>query len=408
MFIFCGGTAEQYLRQHNILLAQHRGVHGVSPWEIDDFESEMRQCYGNNIKLVYDIDLDDLSTLPKKLIQKIAAGRTWLLGDLTEGNIWGNSNIEFLKSLHLETANIFFLSCNLAARESIAGSMPNVIVLPWANSFASITMYSQSNQHLLESKQNHLDRIDQLYNQTAPHSFLSLNGKPRMPRVQFLANAYRRGLLDQALWSLVYYPQIPDRRPDEYISIGHRSYSMQLSDTDQYTDFFAAHSWPKLIGTDILDFKMLLAAPLELMDQANWHVVIETVVTKPNDPLGASNRNTIITEKFYKAVILGQPIIPIGWQGCHRDITSAGYQLPDLNFDHLDSMCWESRLTRSLDLLENLGNKNRHRQQALNNFERLADRDQLVRDVCEPLLQIREVPASKPFAGSTGTSFNSI
>jgi hypothetical protein len=224
-----------------------------------------------------------------------------------------------------------------------------------------------------------------------------MNGKPRIPRLQFLDGAWRRRLLDRALWSFGYYPEKVERAPNQYLSIGHRSYSVDVAHQDQYQEFLNAHEWPRILLSDTIDFDMLFATPTELMGKVNWEVIIETVVTKPGDPLGALDRTTMITEKFYKAIIMGNPVIPIGWQGCHRDIGRAGYKLPDVDFDHLDQIHWQDRLEGSLDLLEQLGDRQSFRNSALANFEQLIDQDQLVRDVCEPLLHIREHPSFKAY-----------
>lgn len=393
--------AEKYLRDNGILLAQHRGVHGVSPWEIEQFEAEMSSRYGDSAQIIYDVDVDDLITLPPRLVRMI--GSRWLLfSDLTEGRVWTTKssevfNDQILGKMGINGNRSFMLNCNLCVRESTDLMITGTHLLPWANSFSGITSTHWTVEHIFEDLQAHLDLIDQSYSQEPKYHFLSFNGKPRMPRLQFLSRAWQRGLLDQALWSFGYFPESVERKPDQYIGIGHRKLSQDILQINDHQDFLNSYTWPKMLLADTLRLDLVFATSLDLIGKANWEVVIETTVAKTDDPSGSTGQVVMITEKFYKAILLGHPVMPIGWQGCHRDIEHAGYKLPDVDFDHLDETHWQDRLNGSLDLLEKPFDRKSFRDKALANIERLFDQDQLVRDVCEPLLHIREHPSFKAY-----------
>lgn len=399
--------ALKYLESHNILLAKHRGAKGVSPGEIDQFEAEIQSQYNGDAQIVYDIDIDDLLQLPKKFVRNLSQSRHFLLSNLVEGCIIRHNGFvvtgNILEKLGINGRNCFYHAVNLSEKTSDKLYPSGIWVLPHANAFATSTITNQSTQHLLKNPSQHFEKIDQMYDQITPYHYMSLNAKPRIPRVQFLNRLWQRGLLEKTYWSLGYADgNYEKENNEEYFSTSHKISCHEVRNDPElmkFIDAFSPWSLPKVIDNSKLDTTMLTASPNHLMNQADWHIVIETNVCAQGDPNFIDHHPIMITEKFYKAIIMGHPVIPIGWQGCHRDIERVGYKLPDVDFDHLDQIRWEDRLEGSLDLLERLtpGDRQNFRQTALTNFERLIDQDQLVRDVCEPLLHIREHPSFKAY-----------
>ena len=188
-----------------------------------------------------------------------------------------------------------------------------------------------------------------------PYKFLFLNGRMRPHRKYLLESFQLRGLLDQALWTILDHRDSASRnlqlwhngvdlmrevRPVKYLDPYYEVEQYQQHINRATDDRFKKHALFNNTWGEIY----LKAEPYE---DTYFSLVTETVYDYPY---------SFRTEKIWKPIAIGHPFIAVANAGYYRDLHNLGFEtfghIIDESFDSIEDD--RSRLNRIVQIVEDL------------------------------------------------------
>lgn len=218
------------------------------------------------------------------------------------------------------------------------------------------------------------------------------NRQPRPDRVKMLAELCHRGLLEHMDWSLGYSLDMPGFKP-----VLHRTV---LRNCDhKMTKFLTSADLPKLLKNGEVNVDYTHAPDRAMYPVSNnyeggvitseytgkyhYSVVNETCSANVITDFGGLNH---ITEKTYKAIMMGtMPLISAG-PGIEDYLRAQGFQIPDFGYEHLTG---SERVMAIADVVsERFADKIVHTAECVHNFNLLSDLEWMSDQFVKPLTDI--------------------
>jgi len=197
--------------------------------------------------------------------------------------------------------------------------------------------------------------------------------KPRPERVNLLETLDRNGLLEQADWSLTLSTDTAGQPNDFWLSpnVGTERWQYMLEHPFYLRH---AHELPKKLD-HINFFSECIPLHIDYHGKYAWHIACETYIETAHFP----------TEKTYKAMIGGHPLLTIAKPGFNQLLEEKGFKLIG-DYDHLAQT---DRIEAVVDIIKH--DKNNYSAEAEHNYNRMMDREFLANLLLSELIKLEEL-----------------
>ena len=206
---------------------------------------------------------------------------------------------------------------------------------------------------------------------------ISSNHKPRLNRLLFLASLHKKDLLKEVDWSLTVNFDEPGEYNDYFKSpnVSGQRFKSNLVDTEDIRIFIDAYrsEIPKLLPeSSITLFSDCIPFNKRYAGKYHWSIACETYT----DIL-------FPTEKTFKSMLAGLPVLTVGGVGLNQHIQSMGFDMPysdlydNLTADHL-------RVEKVIDVMCNYKADNESIEY---NFNLMSDANYLANLAVQPIIK---------------------
>lgn len=345
-----GTAVYQYLRSCNILLASTHGVNGIPLTQL------LSQQHTSN-KVYYEISILDFIALPRAHRQLLTEKFSLILYDFMEGG----ENLQFNpdKSLALlATAKEVIIITSTYENFNYMGPNVRTITLPL---FA----------HMVVSKSARNANIgiaEPDWNSVPDKLAMVMTRKPKPERLALLMRLDELNLLDSCTWSLAVNldPNIEEFKTITPIKWKHSIESVRFA---KFIDKYRNRLPLFLPGEEVSDYNIVTMDP-SWFNSHKWYVLCESDMSRH-----------FITEKTFKGMMLGMPVLTVAGAGYNQHLEKLGFQMP-MDFDHLSG---EERATA---VVEYMLSARPDVDQARHNFQLLNNHSFMVKLATQPLIDL--------------------
>lgn len=316
--------------------------------------------------------------------------------------------LQYIMSLRVVPREVICLTSNITKFEHKQLNIKSVPLPIWMIITIGCTGYLTHAYHDNNAKQKYLEMLDR-----DKKFALCPNFKPRAPRLAFIAELYKRNLLDTMDWSLIGYDQalmnpftdgnaeywnfykkqtsVEQWKNDMQINRmpGNNNDSFNQVDnkyTDQYYEnvnkFLSSVELPKLLPDNDKHPSNIISISDHLVGKYYWHIVNETML----DHKVALIRYGIVTEKTFKAMIAGAMPLICGPNGTDDYLEGLGFKVHRTDIDEYKNIGKSLRLAdyyQDIQERQQLPNKN----DIMHNAELLLDKEFVCSTIIEPLME---------------------
>ena len=313
-------TLQNQLLNYNISLGK---IYGKTGANIDCALKDQTTYFEvNHYDVVNNIDI--------RVAKKIFENCNIIVNDFLEGgDFWGSNFLNWLiqnkilpKKLVLQTSGFNFKNLNY----------PNTIVLPCTHMFAVFALTGTVMTDILddEKREKYIEKIKSLRQkkQFQYHAMIP-NRKPRLTRVKLLMDLDKANILDKCYWSLAWNRdhKIDDSDWNSAVKVWrHQREILELEHVSEELKMFLKkymNILPKnLCGVENIDTSTGFRISHSWAGDSKWLIAgeVATVAFSKNTP----NLKGFITEKSFKAYLLGMPLLSIGTKNTHNAIKDLG------------------------------------------------------------------------------------
>lgn len=321
-----GSTVTRLAKKNNIALGHFHGHKGVKPMEAI-LESV------KETPIVYEIDDASFAEIPHRIQIKLLESCNLLIHDYIEGGSFINSNLlRIIQQLNVVPKNLMIHTSGFNFKQF---NHPNVTVIPHTPMFGFFVPSTQK-----EWWDKGIDAIEPYYcadhrnNKEFDHHALILNRKPREVRVRMLAQLHKAGILDDCKWTLAWSNGEADMFNNARSVEGNMERAL-ANDTELFKTFFKdridqlPRQESEIQSNDIGDCCEIY------LDwcKSKWGVSCEVFTVRDLDQY--INRQGFVTEKTFKLLMLGLPVLIVGAPGVGKSLNDAGFFVPDFGWDNM-------------------------------------------------------------------------
>jgi hypothetical protein len=352
-----GTAVYQYLRLHNIMLADIHGVNGIPL-------IQLLAQQNNSDNVYYEMSIFHYASLPRRHQQLLTKKFRLILYDFMEGG-------ETLQYLHfhpndhdkslalLATARDVIIITTSYENFNYLGPNVRKITLP---------LYA----HMIVSNfTKNASIAEPTWGNVPDKLAMLMTRKPKPERLALLMHLDELNLLDNCTWSLAVNlgPSSKELKRITPVKWKHSVESPRFSKfIYKYRD-----KLPLLLpGETVNDFS-LMTVDASWFNSHKWYVVCETDM-----------KRHFITEKSFKGMILGMSVLTVAGAGYNQHLKKLGFQLP-MDFDHL------SGEERAAAVVEHMLTTQPDMNQTRHNFQLLNNHDFMVKLATQPLIDLFEL-----------------
>ena len=350
---YYGTAVYQYLRSHNILLADIHGVNGIPL-------TQLLAQQDNSDNVYYEISILDYVILPRVRQQLLTQKFRLILYDFIEGgeNLQFNPHDESLALL--ATARDVIIITSSYENFNYLGPNVRTITLP---------LYA----HMVVSKfAKNASIAEPNWNSVPDKLAMLMTRKPKPERLALLMHLDELNLLDNCTWSLAVNLG-PSSEKLKRITPVKWKHSIESPRFSKFIDKYRNKLPLFLPGETVNDFNVM-TVNASWFNSHKWYVPCETDMSRH-----------FITEKPFKGMLLGMPVLTVASAGYNQHLEKLGFQLP-MDFDHL------SGEERAMAVVEYMLSARPDVDQARHNFQLLNNHSFMVKLATQPLIDLFTSP----------------
>lgn len=336
---------------------------------------------------IFEIGCPDIIRLPSKHLKFLLENFNVLVYELANGGS-GTFQYHFLKlldSLTIEPKNLHIVlsNYNLTSSEDLKIKLKNVHVLPCISIFALYT--ASSNLKLVDNTEWYEEKIINKGSKFKYHAKI-YNHKPRRSRLEVLYKLHTSGILDNCLWSLAWCA-------DDVIELSNNNESLygwnaspivkELSDNANQHPFILErkHQLPKNIEP-YNHLQDLMFLDFNWVNDVKWGISIETGIDAEKTTY--LSKHGFLTEKTFRYLLLGIPVLPVSNDGATRELERLGFQtiIKQSDIESVCNFCIEDFHDKKMSA-EELNSISTH------NFKTITNKSKLVSHLVNSLLAIK-------------------
>ena len=350
----------------NVHLGKHFGFKGV----------DINLLLTNQINidnLVIEITVDILNVLPTKKMKMLLENYPVILSDFQEGgNLYGRSDVNLIDDVlvqkNIKPKQLFLVGGCFQMKDYPEMNIHKINYDHWLIFTTTFTDYF-SNALFDKTLRNSL--ISQL--EICPENFCVIPiYKPRLPRLELLAQLDYDGILNKTDWGLnlklidskELYPEYPTLSSDVVQFLTNNKNEL-----------------PKLLLPSV--WRNFVATPTNWFNKYKVYVSAETYMGDEfYNPMGGSG---FTSEKTYKGFLLGAAPVIYGPQGIDEYLQNLGFKTLTFGVD-----C-KNPVEISKLLASEYRSNSYKKDIVIHNFELITNIDFLIEKICEPLHKIAEL-----------------
>jgi len=360
----------------------------------------------------YEFDLTTFFNTPPEELKRILVNHKVIICDFEDGlggrDINDNGTwLQYIMSLRVMPREIICLTSNITKFEHKQLNIKSVPLPIWMHITIDSTGFLIHAYNNNTAKQNYLDMLDRDKNFA-----LCPNFKPRAPRLAFIAEMYKRNLLDTMDWSLVGYNQnlmnpftkgnetywdfyknktnpdtwkldmqvnrLPGNNNDSFNQVNEKYIEYYY---ETVHNFLSKVKLPKLLPTTEEHPTNIISISEHLVGKYYWHIINETML----DQKVALIRYGIITEKTFKAMIAGAMPLICGTNGTDDYLEDLGFKIHRTDIDDYSNIGKSLRLA---DIYQEIYERQQlpNKEDIMHNAELLLDKEFVCSTIIQPLM----------------------
>lgn len=279
----------------------------------------------------------DLYSLPKAKQKILLENYVVIINDLEEGGAvfgyMGPCIIEHIKSLNIIPRKIYALTSGFLQHDYPDLNIKSIYVPAWAafcmlsNKITIETVFERSKKEAA---------INQILNKDKKFG-LCLNKKPRIHRVELLAELEHRSLLHHMDWTLVYHNDTASlgKLHDFINSPSNFQYNDKIQATNNIKihKFLSSYSFPRVLkNSKHATFGDTIGPADAWLGHYNYYISTETYVDLFKTSLGTTG---FVTEKTFKSFSIGAYPFVLGIPNIEKQLRNMGFALEENKYDLL-------------------------------------------------------------------------
>lgn len=348
---YYGASVYQYLRSHDVRLADIHGAAGIPLTQLLSQQDNSNNVY-------YEIGMLDYIALPVESRKLLTENFRLIMYDFMEGG----------EELYYRSRN--YLVSLASAKEVIVitTSYENFDHLGPNVRTVTLPLYA----HMIVSTFAKNASIAQPNWSNAPNKLaMIMTRKPKPERLALLMRLDELNLLDDCTWSLVVNldRNLNDNLRLKRITPIQWKQSVELPRFAKFINKYRSTLPLFLPGEDVNNYNVV-TPDASWFNSHKWYVLCETDM-----------KRHFVTEKTFKGMMLGMPVLTVASAGYNQHLKKLGFQLP-MDFDHLSG---EDRAAAVVDYMMSA---RPDIDQARHNFELLNDHDFMVKLATQPLIDM--------------------